>query len=57
MRFADTLMYSMEIEVDLNGSTEFSLFQNYPNPFNPGTTIKFALPEKADLIISVYNSL
>ena len=41
----------------MNGPTEFSLLQNYPNPFNPGPTIKFALTEKADLIIAVYNSL
>jgi hypothetical protein len=55
--FDGSIEYSPEIEVDVNGPTEFSLYQNYPNPFNPSTTIKFALPEKADLIIAVYNSL
>jgi len=55
--FDGTLNYSPEIEVDVNEPTEFSLFQNYPNPFNPCTIIKFALPEKTDLIIAVYNSL
>jgi hypothetical protein len=55
--FDGTFNYSPEIEVDVNGPTEFSLFQNYPNPFNPSTNIKFALPEKANLIIAVYNSL
>jgi hypothetical protein len=55
--FDGTFNYSPEIEVDVNELTEFSLFQNYPNPFNPSTTIKFALQDKSDLVIAVYNSL
>ena len=55
--FDGTFSYSSEIEIEVSGPTEFALYQNYPNPFNPSTTIKFALPERTDLELSVYNSL
>ena len=28
---------------------------NYPNPFNPTTTVRFALKEKSDVTVKVYN--
>jgi hypothetical protein len=37
--------------------TEYILDQNYPNPFNPSTTIRFGLPVKGNVKISVYNQL
>ena len=33
----------------------FALANNYPNPFNPATTIKYALPQAADVALTVYN--
>lgn len=33
----------------------FGLADNYPNPFNPETTLKYQLPEAADVKLEVYN--
>ena len=55
--FDGTFSYSNEVEVDLSLPQTFALEQNYPNPFNPSTTIKFALPVKTNLRLSVYNTL
>ena len=35
----------------------FELHQNYPNPFNPNTTIEFAVTEKSDVKLTIYNVL
>lgn len=42
-------------KISTPGATEYSLSGNYPNPFNPSTTIKFNLPESADVKFSVHN--
>jgi mono/diheme cytochrome c family protein len=34
---------------------QFELLGNYPNPFNPSTSIRFSLPESADVEIQIFS--
>lgn len=54
---------SAQVSITLLGSTSaddvptpgFAVEQNSPNPFNPRTTIQFAIPQKADVQLVVYD--
>jgi hypothetical protein len=58
------------IKTDIDGDTitdiskrdfefpgNYELFQNYPNPFNPKTVIRYYLPKKTKVDLTIYNLL
>jgi len=36
---------------------QFELFQNYPNPFNPSTVIRYNIPAKSHVNITIFDML
>lgn len=50
--------FGLSVDRYLSGiPTSYNLLQNYPNPFNPATKIRYSIPERADVKISIINIL
>jgi len=49
--------HTLEADKDLLFPRKFILFQNYPNPFNPATTLRYDLPQRTDVTITIYDIL
>jgi len=46
---------TVEVESDVRLPTTMHLSQNYPNPFNPITTIRYELPERTDIRLTIFD--
>lgn len=53
----DVFTTSIDIETGNNLPEKFALDQNYPNPFNPRTEIRFELPERQKITLTIYDIL
>jgi hypothetical protein len=45
------------VNIEVAAPQEYTLEQNYPNPFNPTTQLRYELPSKGHVTLSIYNSL
>jgi len=56
IRLQDSILYYLTgVGNSGEAPSKYQLYQNYPNPFNPSTTIKFTVPEKSNVVISLFD--
>ncbi len=59
-RLPDVALLTVVTDVDElteNLPHKFDLRQNYPNPFNPSTTIRYGLPHKSRVLLTIFSTL
>jgi hypothetical protein len=49
--------FTLPVEKISEVPDKFKLMQNYPNPFNPSTKIRYYLPERAQVFLSIFDVL
>jgi hypothetical protein len=55
--FEDQLIVPVGVGSGPDRPSAFELKQNYPNPFNPSTTIRYGLPHRSNVSLTVFNTL
>lgn len=55
--FSEVVGVTVNIQDEVDIPVAYALRQNYPNPFNPLTTVRYDLPERANVTVTIYDIL
>jgi hypothetical protein len=54
-KLVDRFAAAISNDTNIGDVTTFNFYQNYPNPFNQSTTIRYELPTRCEVDLSIYN--